>query len=71
MTSERFPPQFDHQLLRLAAEGTDRAYFGLDVLSGLIKGIVDYRREYMSRQSHPAHWDRPCWARSCGWTTMT
>jgi hypothetical protein len=41
---EGSPPRFNHKLLRLLTDGTERTYFGLDVLGGLIKGIVDYRR---------------------------
>ena len=41
-----FPPSFDHGLLRLMTDGSDQAYFGLDVLSGLVKGITDYQREH-------------------------
>jgi hypothetical protein len=41
-----FPPAFNHGLLRLMTDGSDQAYFGLDVLGGLVKGITDYQREH-------------------------
>lgn len=53
-----FPPSFNHGLLRLMTDGSDQAYFGLDVLSGLVKGITDYQREHQqagrSRSLGPA-----------------
>lgn len=44
-----FPPEFDHRFLGLAA-GTDKAYFGLDVLRGLVGGIDEHRREHDARK---------------------
>ncbi|APU15307.1 hypothetical protein UA74_16305 [Actinoalloteichus fjordicus] len=40
-----FPTGFDHRFLGLLA-GTDKAFFGLDVLRGLVDGINDHRREH-------------------------
>src|SRR5881227_3971477 len=48
MTAEpnQFPRDFNHELQRRMTDGSNQAYFGLNVLGGLVTGITDYRREH-------------------------